>query len=126
MGSRVALRDLLAERLGATPGRLEFEVGPQGKPRLAGDPVHFNLSRSEDLCLVALSDDAPVGVDVEFRREDPYLLKVARRFFSDSEVADLHDLELEEQLPAFFRIWSRKEAYIKASGSDRPRPRALM
>lgn len=116
VASRVALRDLLARHLRCEPADLDFEAGPQGKPALPGDPVHFNLSRSEDLCLVALSDDAPLGVDVEYRREDPYLLKVARRFFSDPEVEGLHGLAADEQLPAFFRVWSRKEAYIKALG----------
>jgi len=116
VASRVALRDVLARHLACEPADLDFTTGPQGKPGLPGDPVHFNLSRSEDLCLIALSDEAPIGVDVEFRREDPYLLKVARRFFSETEVEELHGLVLAEQLPAFFRIWSRKEAYIKALG----------
>ena len=115
IASRVALRDLLARELGCSPATLEFQAGPHGKPTLAGDPLHFNLSRSEDLCLIAIAD-APVGVDVEFRREDPYLLRVARRFFSETEVEELRGLAEDEQLPAFFRIWSRKEAYIKALG----------
>jgi len=116
VASRVALRELLARHLGADPAEFTFETGSHGKPSLPGDPVHFNLSRSEDLCLIALCEAAPVGIDVEFRREDPYLIKVARRFFSDSEVEELHNLGPDEQLPAFFRIWSRKEAYIKALG----------
>jgi 4'-phosphopantetheinyl transferase len=79
--------------------------------------LHFNLSDTDGLALVAVSAEGPLGVDVECARSSPRILEVAERFFSSREVAALSALEPAERPAAFYRIWTRKEAFIKALGT---------
>ncbi|MGE3174528.1 MAG: 4'-phosphopantetheinyl transferase superfamily protein [Planctomycetota bacterium] len=114
--SHGALRAILAGYVGADPAALEFTVGGRGKPALAGEGMpHFNLSHSAQLALVAVSH-APVGVDVEKLRHLERLRDIARRQFSTAEIAAFEQLPEGEQLQAFYRCWTRKEAYVKALG----------
>lgn len=118
--ARAALRQLLGQRLGLAPEAVSFQYGPAGKPALAPaqatPSLSFNLSHSHELALVALADGAELGVDVEYWRDLPDLLDLARRFFSPREAARLLALPAAEQRSAFFRCWTRKEAYLKARG----------
>jgi 4'-phosphopantetheinyl transferase len=57
-----------------------------------------------------------VGIDLERIRSDLAVAEIAERFFSRREVAMLRALPTEEQREAFFRTWTRKEAYLKARG----------
>lgn len=75
-----------------------------GKPQLAGDEVHFNVSHSGELAVVAVSD-APVGVDIEQQRAIADPVAFARRLHFDT--TDPHEL---------MRLWCRKEAWLKARG----------
>lgn len=114
-----ALRRLLAPKLNQTPGNISFQPGPNGKPELAGSikqPLHFNLSHSGDLALVAISSVAPVGVDVEQIRPLANAVRLAGRFFKPSESAALSQCPASERQAAFFRVWTRKEALLKATG----------
>jgi 4'-phosphopantetheinyl transferase len=112
------LRALLASHLGAAPDELRFAYGPQGKPRLEGPGryLRFNLSHSRDLALAAISRGIEVGVDLEKIRSQVDLEGIARRFFSPAEAADLLARPEAERPLAFFRCWTRKEAFIKAKG----------
>jgi 4'-phosphopantetheinyl transferase len=118
--THTALREVLGAALGRDPARLSFAAGPHGKPELvlpAGDPaLHFNLSDTEGLGLLAVSCEGPLGVDVERHREDRSLLDVAERFFSPAELCALRAVDAEGRLQAFHRIWTRKEAFLKALG----------
>jgi 4'-phosphopantetheinyl transferase len=78
--------------------------------------LRFNLSHSHEVALLAVTLDAELGVDVEHIRADFASEDVARRFFSRAEVEVFNALPKEEQVAAFFRCWTRKEAYIKAIG----------
>lgn len=119
---RGVLRTILGSYTGAPPAQLRFAYSPAGKPRFApetGQPaasLSFNLSHSGELALYAICLDRRVGVDIEQFRpqvaEDP----IAERFFSPQEVDALRSLPPDEQAPAFFRCWTRKEAYVKACG----------
>jgi len=112
--ARARLREWLAELLGVAPEALVFAYGAQGKPRLEGGP-HFNLSHSGERALFASCAGAPVGVDVEVRREvDP--LALARSVFSPAEQAALAAQPEQRRQQAFFATWTRKEAVIKATG----------
>ena len=91
----------------------ELGYGEHGKPYLIGQDVFFNLSHSNERVLCAVSR-GEVGCDVEFMRE--FDLGTAKRFFSNEEYAYLIDLEKEKQKDAFFRIWTLKESFIKATG----------
>jgi 4'-phosphopantetheinyl transferase len=116
--TRAALRVALGRHLDRPPGSLGFMLGPGGKPRLAGatgdSDVFFSLSRSGDLCLIAISDDGPVGVDVEEVSEVPELAGLVRSRFATSEAAAILKRSGKERLAAFYRCWTRKEACVKA------------
>jgi 4'-phosphopantetheinyl transferase len=120
IAARAALRSILGERLGEAPSRLRFDYGPQGKPALASawqeSGIQFNLAHSGDWALVALACNKRVGVDLEQIRPLVEGREIARRHFSPRETADLWSLPLELQEEAFFRCWTRKEAYLKALG----------
>jgi 4'-phosphopantetheinyl transferase len=114
---RGVLRDLLGRYLRLAPASLRFSYGEHGKPALAGpmpsDALFFNLSHSADLALYAFGIGRDIGVDVEEMRADRTTDEIARRFFSPSEVEALDAHSPAERVPAFFRCWTRKEAYIK-------------
>ena len=115
--ARGFLRSVVARYLETQPAALRFSYGAYGKPALASEHVlRFNLSHSHEVALLALALDAELGVDVEHIRADFATEDVARRFFSTAEVAALSVLPPEEMATAFFRCWTRKEAYIKAIG----------
>lgn len=117
VGVRGWLRALLAEYLGQSPFDLRFRYGSHGKPTLASaNPLdlRFNLSHSAEAALVALTRGREVGVDVELRRGRK--LRLAERFFAADEVARLRALPADEQEHAFYRCWTRKEAFVKARG----------
>ena len=78
--------------------------------------LRFNLSHSNEVALLAVTLEAELGVDVEHMRADFASEDIARRFFSRAEVEAFNALPKEEQVAAFFRCWTRKEAYIKAIG----------
>ena len=119
VAARGRLRQLLAERLHATAAELRFDYNAHGKPRLAGDlagALEFNLSHSGEAAVAAFSSVGPVGVDIERIRTCVDHRGLARRFFSDAENRLLNDLSGDPQREAFFAIWTRKEAVIKALG----------
>jgi 4'-phosphopantetheinyl transferase len=78
--------------------------------------LRFNLSHSRGLGLFAFTLDREVGVDVEYIRPSRKELDLAERFFSPQEADALRVLPHSAQPEAFFRSWTRKEAYIKARG----------
>jgi 4'-phosphopantetheinyl transferase len=115
-----ALRRILAQYLDILPMAIEFGYGEQGKPNLeplsTPSGLSFNLSHSGDWSLIAIAVSRDIGVDVEQLRPNIDLERIARRFFSSSEVNALFALAPELRLEAFYRCWTRKEAYIKARG----------
>ena len=106
--------------LGSKPSALRFQVNAYGKPEIDAvnckDAVHFNLSHSGTLALVAVTRSRDIGVDIEEVRPDLAGPSTARRYFSESEVAALSGLPARAQQAAFFRCWTRKEAFIKGKG----------
>lgn len=120
IASHVALRRVLAAALDTMPASLEFTIDEQGKPHLAGEfagVLEFSLSHSAALALVAVSRAAPVGVDLELIEPVTDIEAVARRHFAPEEARVLERLEGNERVEAFYRIWTRKEAYLKATGA---------
>lgn len=114
---RSSLRQILAERLGCRPQDVPIEYDGAGKPRLPlGSGWHFNVTHSEEWALIGLTQLGPIGVDIEKLRHGFAVEPIAQRFFSPPEVADLLTLPSEQRLLAFFRCWTRKEAFIKAIG----------
>ncbi len=116
IAARHALRVILAGYLDANPSSLSFAYGDHGKPSVEGSPLHFNLSHSGDAAALAVSTDRELGLDIEEMRPAQDLLDVARNFFAQAEVASIAVLPLSDRPQAFYRCWTRKEAYIKARG----------
>lgn len=110
-----ALRAILAGYLGTDPRAIEFTHGPRGKPYLAGAGPSFNLSHSGKLALIAVAA-VEIGVDLEKVRHLESLTPIARRHFSPAEFSALDALPEAARPLAFYRCWTRKEAYIKALG----------
>ena len=118
--SRGCLRLILGHCTGSEPAGIRFDYGTQGKPHLyRGDTptdVEFNVSHSGDLYLYALTRGSNVGIDVELMREDTDIDRLAARYFAPGEVRRLTDVPAGERRAAFYRCWTRKEAYLKARG----------
>lgn len=118
--ARGVLRDLLARYLSVHPSELRFAYHPLGKPRLEpefGDRLRFNLSHSVDLALIGIAADADIGVDVEHVGTRVDHVAIARHFFSRAEAEHLNGLPSHLQAQAFFRSWTKREAYLKACGA---------
>ena len=113
--ARGVLRDVLARYTGRAAASLRFAYGPRGKPTLEGGP-HFNLSHSGDVALLAVTAAAPVGVDVELVRHLPDFEDIAARFFARGELEALRRSRPDDYAASWYRCWTRKEAYIKATG----------
>lgn len=118
---RATLRRLLAACLNCKPTDVEFEYGLHGKPSLrsvggATSRIQFSVSHSADHALIAIAMDRQVGIDLEFQDPAVRILKLAKRFFSPRESAELAGLKESDQLAGFFRCWTCKEAYLKGTG----------
>jgi 4'-phosphopantetheinyl transferase len=118
--ARGALRDILSRYLGTPPGRIGFSYNQHGKPALSEaqtrNSLRFNLSHSQDLTLYAIARGRDVGVDVEYVRASHAGLTIAKHFFSPHELAALQALSPVLRTEAFFRYWTRKEAFLKGLG----------
>ncbi len=119
--ARGMTRLVLAKYLATSAQSLTFEFNHYGKPRLAeralAERLQFNVSHSGEWVVLAVTAAAAVGVDIERHRPMDDALRLAARFFSLSERSTLAQIASNEQLAAFFRCWTRKEAYIKAVGT---------
>jgi 4'-phosphopantetheinyl transferase len=120
VAGRALLRTILAGYLRTDANGLTFSYSKKEKPSLASDHaesgVTFNVSHSGGIALLAFTRGREIGVDVEQVRQDSDLQAIARRFFSMHEQNQLAALPAEKRIDAFFRCWTRKEAYIKATG----------
>lgn len=118
--TRAWLRMLLASYLQTDAKQLSFSYSKKEKPLLAPAYDHsgitFNISHSGEIALLAFARQREIGVDVEQVRENRDLEAIARRFFSANEQTQLFALPAAERPAAFYRCWTRKEAYIKAVG----------
>lgn len=115
---RGSLRQILGNYLNAAPDSIRFRYGPNGKPELeASEPLHFNLSHSHEVALLAVAREQPVGVDIEKivpdRVDDT---GIADRFFTAAEADRVRAATVEQRADVFYRIWTRKEAFLKGCG----------
>lgn len=122
IAAHAGLRSVLSRYVARAPEALAFQSTAHGKPFLTpGAPyaipdLAFNLSHSGELALAAVARGRCVGVDIEQIRPDFASAAIAEHFFSPAEVSALRSLPPEEQTHAFFRCWTRKEAFVKARG----------
>lgn len=102
------------------PEKWEFKKNDYGKPFISNSPLkiplHFNISHTDGLIVMAVSLNHNIGVDIEYLPRPGKMLDIASSFFSPSEVKELFELPVEKQRNRFFDLWTLKEAYIKACG----------
>ena len=120
---RTTLRKLLGSCCGILPNAVPLRYGDHGKPELSFtelEPhlprIEFSVSHSGDLGLIAITKESAVGIDIEECNPAVKTLRLAQRFFAPPEAAELSQLPPEKQLAGFYRGWTCKEAYIKATG----------
>ena len=119
--ARGILRQLLGNYLQLSPDNIKFEYGDHGKPRIAASVadtfLQFNVSHSEEYALYGFTHHHLIGVDLEYLREMKDAVKLAERFFSPREFELLAGIASEQQREVFFKLWTAKEAYLKAIGT---------
>jgi len=114
--ARTLLRHILAQYLQQTPQSLQFAYTNHGKPYLPHASIYFNLSHTNQWALYAVGLEEKLGVDIEHITADRAHQDIATRFFSDYENQLLKKIPAPERQAAFFKIWTCKEAFIKAIG----------
>ncbi|MEH1931854.1 MAG: 4'-phosphopantetheinyl transferase HetI [Nostoc sp.] len=120
IAGRGILRTILGRYLGIKPSQVEFNYQHRGKPvladKFADTGLAFNLSHSQGLGLCAVNCTRQIGVDLEYIRPMSDLEALAKRFFLPREYEMLRSLSPNQQQEIFFRYWTCKEAYLKATG----------
>lgn len=113
---RAMLRRILGAYLDMRPHSVPITYTAAGKPILVGEELHFNLTHTTGLALIAVGRNR-VGIDVEGVREVPGMDGLVERFFSMAERSAFRELPERMRPRAFFRGWTCKEAVIKAAGA---------
>jgi 4'-phosphopantetheinyl transferase len=118
IAGRGVLRTILGRYLEREPAEIRFGYGARSKPFLAdgASDIQFNLTHSDELALLAVTRLSSPGIDVERLRGVRDIEGIAARFFSASESDGLMALPDEQKTKAFFNLWTRKEAWLKATG----------
>jgi len=115
--SQACLRLLLGAYLNLPANEVEFCEGAHGKPYLKQINVfQFNLSNSHERVIYAFTLNCEIGIDVEYSPKTVEFHELATRFFAKSEADQLAKLKNGALREAFFNVWTRKEAFIKAIG----------
>lgn len=115
--ARGILREIIGHYLIIKPKDIVFSYTSFGKPYLAHNILNFNLSHAGSLVVYILANSKKVGIDIEKIHSIPEFLDIAKKFFSLQENLDLDSISKDKQLEAFFRCWTRKEAFVKAIGN---------
>jgi 4'-phosphopantetheinyl transferase len=120
IAGRGILRSILGSYLGIEPQQVLFDYQERGKPVLAATLAHsglwFNLSHSQGLALCAVNYHHQIGIDLEYIRRMSDVEALAKRFFLPREYDVVRSLSNHQQQEIFFRYWTCKEAYLKATG----------
>lgn len=119
---RSALRVVLSHYTRIPPELLQFEESEDGKPVLTSNQnahgLHFNLSHTAGIQLIALSCVGEIGIDIERIRPLDKMSALMNRYFFPSEKQRVEANAPENQLRAYFEIWTAKEAWAKARGKS--------
>jgi 4'-phosphopantetheinyl transferase len=118
---RGILRTLLGRVLKLEPHKIKFQYGEHGKPQVEynfpGKPFEFNLSHAKDRVVYIFNWGEPVGIDIEHVRPMKDMDDFALQFFTPNEYQLIYSLPKDQKQETFFKIWTCKEAFLKANGS---------
>jgi 4'-phosphopantetheinyl transferase len=115
IAARGILRSILGAYQQSAPQTLQFQYQARGKPGLIEAGLEFNVSHSAERAVYIVAASTPVGIDIEISK-DTFNPDIARRYFHPAECAYIFALPAPLQAAAFYQIWARKEALIKAHG----------
>lgn len=117
--TRGVLKIILGFYLKKKPEQIVFSYNSYGKPRLFSNEynLNFNVSHSGDFAIIGFLKNYEIGVDIEKCKTNLDVYDIAQSYFSLKEIEALNKVSNEEKYSAFFRCWTRKEAFIKAQGS---------
>ncbi len=115
--ARATLRKILGCYLNLEPTKVQFQYSDRGKPSLIDNKIDFNISHSQDLAIYGFTKNRKIGIDLEYLRDMPDADNLAKRFFSANEYREIAALQTIEKQQTFFKIWTAKEAYLKATGA---------
>lgn len=118
--ARGRLRQIIAGYVRTDADRVRFDYNAHGKPALFMPSrrhwLRFNVSHSGQLAVYAMAREREVGIDLEYIHTTFAPMQIAKHFFTPNENAELNALSEPLQRQAFFRCWTRREAFIKARG----------
>jgi 4'-phosphopantetheinyl transferase len=118
MAGHVFARNVIAHYTSLEPNELRFAQTGNMKPHLVDSPINikFNLTHSEELVLIAVGFDNDVGIDTEFIMDNFDTDGFAESNFHENELSEFRKLKGDEQADLFYKIWTRKEAFLKLTG----------
>lgn len=118
VAARATMRLILGEYVHKAASDLRFRYTKHGKPSLADTDadICFNLSHAGERGILGITRGRDIGVDIENTGRKTEIDNLAKRFFSPAESKSLEGLPIEEKKNSFFRIWTCKEAFLKAQG----------
>jgi 4'-phosphopantetheinyl transferase len=114
---RGTLRQVLGHYTGTDPKTIALAENEFGKPSLKEFPsIKFNVSHTDPVALIGVNLEHEIGVDVESTQPRDAWQKIVKRYFTEDEISQLFALDEAEGLTGFYRLWTLKEAYMKARG----------
>jgi 4'-phosphopantetheinyl transferase len=111
-----AVRGVLATYLDRPADRVTIDRDEHGKPRICDSTWQFNLSHAGGALILAVTDGQPLGIDLESGRKLRSPVELAQRWFAPAEAKALAELPADRLTDTFLRLWTCKEAVLKASG----------
>jgi 4'-phosphopantetheinyl transferase len=114
---RAGVRRILASRTSVDPATIRFCYGRHGRPYLADNPLdlRFSVSHTSGHAVVAVTRQRDAGIDIEVIRRIDHLDSLAQRYLSPVEIEQL--ARAHDRVLGFWKVWTRKEAYVKALGT---------
>jgi len=117
---RGSLRCCLAAYLDIPANKIEFEFNQYGKPLIRpaqnAMALQFNVSHSHHMAVFVFTLRQRIGIDIEYMKPLKNMAGLAQHVCSPGEWREFNALDGSQCEAAFFRLWTRKEAFIKANG----------
>ncbi len=114
------LREILGEYLIKPPDTIIIYRNNYGKPQFINSSIHqfieFNMSSSKNLVVLAFAHSRNVGIDIEYINRELQIDEIIPSLLSPDEVYIFEHIDCSERLMFVLRLWTLKEAFVKAKG----------